>query len=210
MNANDGGDELGCEGDEDRRSENQAQHDADLELIESGAAAARKLLADLERARDEQPAILAKMRDEAEEERDRCRVEEPWMDTVGAIPSYVDNDGVAELHGMMSMPSIAGKEVWGCRLAFDVASSARPANDVVCEYFSDIADTDHLMLVFAAAIDTLADHVIKPMLEVVERKGGDYEMRVRLADAARNAWATRITSMSEMPDTNQGGDAPAS
>ena len=125
MNANDGGDELVAKAMKIVDQRNQAQHDADLELIESGAAAARKLLADLERARDEQPAILAKMRDEAEEERDRCRVEEPWMDTVGAIPSYVDNDGVAELHGMMSMPSIAGKEVWGCRCLLYTSPSPR-------------------------------------------------------------------------------------
>ncbi|UKO91055.1 hypothetical protein IHQ52_18935 [Gordonia amicalis] len=174
-----------------------AQHDADLDLIESGAAAARQLLADLERHRDEQPDKLAEMRSQADTERDWTRIHEPWSSTLGAIPSYRTDGETAELHGILSMPSIAAKEIWGCRLAFDVASSDRPANDIVQDYFGDIRDTDHLMLVFAAAIDTLADHVIKPMLQVVEERGGDYEMRTRLADAARNAWATRIGKVSE-------------
>ena len=168
------------------------QHDADLDLIESGAAAARQLLADLERHRDEQPTKLADMRAQADTERDWARINEPWTATLGAIPSYRSDGDMTELHGVLSMPSIAAKEIWGCRLAFDVASSDRPANDIVQEYFSDIRNPDHLMLVFAAAIDTLADYVIKPMLDVVEQRGGDYEMRVRLADAARNAWNTRI------------------
>lgn len=168
------------------------QHDADLNLIESGAAAARQLLADLERHRDEQPDKLAEMRSQADTERDWARINEPWSATLGAIPSYRSDGDMTELHGVLSMPSIAAKEIWGCRLAFDVASSDRPANDIVQDYFSDIRNPDHLMLVFAAAIDTLADYVIKPMLDVVEQRGGDYEMRVRLADAARNAWTTRI------------------
>lgn len=169
------------------------QHDADLNLIESGAAAARQLLADLEKQRDEQPDKLAEMRSKADTERDWARINEPWSATLGAIPSYRSDGDMAELHGVISMPSIAAKEIWGCRLAFDVASSDRPANDIVQEYFSDIRNPDHLMLVFAAAIDTLADYVIKPMLDVLEQRGGDYEMRVRLADAARNAWNTRIS-----------------
>ncbi|TYQ10822.1 UNVERIFIED_ORG: hypothetical protein L601_002000000590 [Gordonia westfalica J30] len=169
------------------------QHDADLDLIESGAAAARQLLADLERQRDEQPTKLAEMRAQADTERDWARINEPWSATLGAIPTYRSDGDMTELHGAMSMPSIAAKEIWGCRLAFDVASSDRPANDIVQEYFGDIRNPDHLMLVFAAAIDTLADYVIKPMLDVVEQRGGDYEMRVRLADAARNAWNTRIS-----------------
>ncbi|WP_338855438.1 hypothetical protein WDY80_14730 [Gordonia hongkongensis] len=190
-------DDFISEADRITRRRIDAQHDADLDLIESGAAAARQLLADLERHRDEQPDKLADMRAQADTERDWARINEPWSATLGAIPSYRTDGETAELHGVLSMPSIAAKEIWACRLAFDVASSDRPANDIVMEYFTDIRDTDHLMLVFAAAIDTLADHVIKPMLQVVEERGGDYEMRTRLADAARNAWATRIGTVSE-------------
>lgn len=158
--------------------------------------------AHIAKTRGEQPARLAEMRGQAEQERDRARVEEPWLDHVGAIPSYTTNDGTLELAGMMALPTIAAKDVWGARLAFDVASSERPANDVVMDYFGDIRDSDHLMMVFASAIDTLAD-VIKPMLDVIEQKASDYEMRVRLVDAARNAWVTRI---SEISRATEGGE----
>lgn len=171
------------------------QHAADMNLINKGAAAARQLLAQIEEAQREQPAKLADMRRRAAIESDRCRVEEPWLDHVSAIPSYMTDGEVTELHGMLAMPSIAAKEIWGCRLAFDVVSTDRPANDVIADYFNDIRDPEHLMLVFAAAIDTLADHIIKPMIETVETHAGDYEQRVRLADAARNAWAARITEI---------------
>ena len=35
-------------------------------------------------------------------------------------------------------------------------------------------------------------YVVPTMLDDLEQHGSDYEARVRLADAARNAWAARI------------------
>lgn len=185
------------------QSADPADLDNRLEFLNQQASEARRLLAHLEKTRDDQPSKLAEMRGKAEQERDRARVEEPWLDHVGAIPSYTSDGENLQLAGMMALPTIAAKDVWGARLAFDVASSDRPANDVVMEYFGDIRDPEHLMFVFASAIDTLADHVIKPMLDVIEQKASDYEMRVRLADAARNAWVTRISEISRATEEGE-------
>ncbi|MAU83882.1 MAG: hypothetical protein CME34_18830 [Gordonia sp.] len=171
-----------------KRVENQ--QDPDLDLIERGAAEARNLIAHIEKTRDEQPARLADMRNQAAIERDRCLVEEPWLDHVGAIPSYT-KDG--ELSGMLALPTVDAKEIWGSRLAFDAVSSDKPAADVVVNYFRDIKDPEHMMLILTAAVDTLADYIVAPLLDEIEQRGGDYEARVRLADAARNAWAARIS-----------------
>ncbi|MAU83408.1 hypothetical protein ACIGKQ_16570 [Gordonia sp. NPDC062954] len=72
------------------------QHAADMNLINKGAAAARQLLAQIEEAQREQPAKLADMRRRAAIESDRCRVEEPWLDHVSAIPSYTTDGEVTD------------------------------------------------------------------------------------------------------------------
>ncbi|MEP9391197.1 hypothetical protein ABLE94_02910 [Gordonia sp. VNK1] len=148
----------------------------------------RQLIAHLEQSRDTQPQRLADMRTQADAERDHARIGEPWMDTVGALPA---TDEAGNLTGVMGLPSLDAKSLWGARLAFDLVSRGLPAKEILSELFSDIRDTDHLMLVLAAACETLAESIVAPMLEEIETRASDYDMRVSLADAARNAWSVR-------------------
>lgn len=172
------------------------------QIIESGVTEARKLLENLERSRNDQPAKLADMRARADAERAKARADEPWLDTVEALPTYSDGD----LTGMMGLPSLDGKAIWGARLAFDLVSREAPAKAVIAEYFSDIRDLDHLMVVLAEACTTLAECIVAPLLEVAEIQGGDYDLRPRLADAARNAWSVRCANVAEtMRDTDDEG-----
>jgi hypothetical protein len=63
------------------------------------------------------------------------------------------------------------------------------------EYFSMVREPDHLFLVAFAALDTIANHVIPALLDTLEHQASDYNSRVRLADAARNAWTARVNDL---------------
>ena len=58
--------------------------------------------------------------------------------------------------------------------------------------FAMIREPGHTFLVCAAALKTIVNHVVPVLLDTYEDKSGDYDTRVRLADAARNAWAARV------------------
>jgi hypothetical protein len=68
--------------------------------------------------------------------------------------------------------------------------------DRVCEVMNDcfamIKEPGHMFLVCASALETIVNHVLPTLLQQYENASGDYDARVRLADAARNAWAVRV------------------
>ncbi|MEP9417470.1 hypothetical protein ABLE92_24435 [Gordonia sp. VNQ95] len=182
------------------RSADPTDLDDRLDELHHAATEARRLLAHLEQSRDTQPQRLADMRAQADTERAQARTDEPWLDTVGALPA-TDQDGMVV--GMLGLPSINAKAIWGTRLAFDLVSRDLPAKQILSELFSDVRDIDHLMLIFAEACETLAESIVAPLLEVIETRASDYDMRVQLADAARNAWSVRCAAAG---DTQTEGD----
>ncbi|MGV9796066.1 hypothetical protein [Gordonia sp. NPDC003422] len=187
------------------RSADPADRDERITELNHQAAEARRLIDHIEQSRAEQPARLAEMRAQADSERTLARVTEPWAHTVGAIPT-VDTNG--QLNGMLGLPSLDAKAVWGARLAFDLVSRGLPAKDVISEAFSDIHDVDHLMLVFADACETLAESIVAPLLDMIEHRASDFDTRVRLVDAARNAWSVRCKDLAGTMPADAADDDP--
>ena len=49
-------------------------------------------------------------------------------------------------------------------------------------------------------MDTIANYVVPEMLRIIEDKAGNWDLRVTLADAARNAWAARVNDLRHADD----------
>jgi hypothetical protein len=161
-------------------------------LDERGLEAVRELIKNIEEVKQSQPARLAEARVRADTERQKALAAEPWSEMVTGLPT-VGLEG--ELTGMLPMPTIDGKELFGTRLAFDLLSCCVDEEQVaqtLRDYLKMIRDPGHMFLVCAAALDTIANHVMPALLDTLEHQASDYEARVRLADAARNAWAARV------------------
>jgi hypothetical protein len=58
-----------------------------------------------------------------------------------------------------------------------------------------VKEPDHLFLIAFAALSVIANHVIPQMLEVIEDQASNWDVRVTLAEAARNAWAARVNDI---------------
>lgn len=171
------------------------------EIVSAGLAEARRVLDRLEKARDEQPSRLTEAREQAERARVAAIAAEPWSAVMTGLPTY-SADG--ELAGMLPMPTIESKELFGTRLAFDLlgcCANEAQVEETLNEYFSMVKEPDHLFLVAFAALDTIANHVMPALLDTLELQASDYDSRVRLADAARNAWAARAN---DLDDTRAG------
>jgi purine-cytosine permease-like protein len=56
-----------------------------------------------------------------------------------------------------------------------------------------VKEPDHLFLVAFAALSVIANYVMPQMLEVI--KASNWDVRVTLAAAARNAWAARVNDI---------------
>jgi hypothetical protein len=167
----------------------------DLRALSATAESLRARLADMERARTTQPQRLAEIRTQADDERIKALVAEPWSDVLTAVPT-VNRDG--DPTGMLPMPTMVGKEVFGTRLAFDLLSHSGDedrVSEVMNDCFAMIKEPGHMFLVCAAALETIVSHVMPTLLEKYEKTSGDYEARVSLADAARNAWAARVADV---------------
>ncbi|CDM76129.1 hypothetical protein [Mycobacterium marinum] len=153
----------------------------------------RRRVEEIEAARATQPRRLAEARAKAAVECAATLEEEPWTDAWAACP-VTDLDG--SLSGMMALPSIDGKELWGCRLAYDILDAGTDrarVEHVLDRYFSALdGKIEHLFLVFSAALCTIAENVVPEMLRVIEDHASRYDMRVTLAEAAANAWRVRI------------------
>jgi hypothetical protein len=169
--------------------------DLSADDIASAAEQTREWLQHGQQSRDEQPTRLAQARTQAETERKGALAAEPWDELLSAVPTY-GPDG--ELTGMLALPSIDGKELFGTRLAFDLLGCCDDEDqvaDTVDGYFSMVKEPDHLFLVAFAALKVIANHVMPQMLEVIEDQASNWDVRVTLADAARNAWAGRVNDI---------------
>lgn len=152
----------------------------------------RSRLAGLKITRQSQPDRLAGARARVGAEKRKALAAEPWSDMVAAVPT-VGTGG--ELTGMLSMPFVDAKELFGGRLAYDLLGCCDGEDQVrrmLVEYFAMIREPEHAFLVAFAALKVIASYVVPVILDSLERHGGDYESRVCLADAALNAWATRM------------------
>ena len=180
---------------------NTEHTDLTLEQMDAAVEAAHDILRrradELEQAKATQPERLTATREEADQAREECLAAEPWAECWTAIPMTDLDNG--ELSGMMALPSIDGKEMWGCRAAFDFldAGPDREAVDTVLNrYFVALdGNIEHLFFVFSAALCTIAEYVMPALLDTLEHQASDYETRVRLADASRNAWAARVNDL---------------
>jgi hypothetical protein len=140
------------------------------------------------------------MRAQAETERKEALAPEPWDELLSALPTY-GPDG--ELTGMMTLPSIDGKELFGTRLAFDLLGCCDDEDqvaDTLIKYRRMAKDPAHVFLVAFAALEVIANHVVPQTLEVIEQKASNWDVRVTLADAARNAWSARVDDIRRYPD----------
>jgi hypothetical protein len=187
----------------------QAQHDEDwaasvsaeddFDTISRGLELARKVLAESDEGKRTQPARLVQARAQADDERIKALVAEPWVDVVTVVPT-VNRDG--DSTGMLPMPTMVGKEIFGTRLAFDLLAhcdNEARVDQIMNDTFAMIREPGHMFLVCAAALETIANHVVPTLLDTLENQASNFDARVRLADAARNAWAARVADL----DTNE-------
>jgi hypothetical protein len=179
------------------------------EILDAGLSAAKQALAQveaIEKSRDEQPARLAEARAKADAARTEALGAEPWDDLWTALPGYT-RDG--ELSGMLALPSITAKEMFGARLAFDALDCGDTDDgDALDEVFQRVftmcnGDPGHLFLIFSAALRTIATVVMPMMLDDLEQHGSNYDARVLLAEARVKAWNGRVNALrGEIEDTD--------
>lgn len=170
-------------------------------LVSASYDRIRAHLAELETSRVSRPGRLAEARSHADDERIKALAAEPWAAIVTCIPTVDLETG--EDNGVFSMPTIDGKALFGTRLAFDLLGCCTDESQLaekLREYYRIIVEPEHMFLVCAAALDTIANHAFPALLDVFEHLAGDYEARVRLADAARNAWAARAADPGDTED----------
>jgi hypothetical protein len=120
---------------------------------------------------------------------------EPWDELLSALPTH-GPDG--ELTGMMALPSIDGNDLFGTRLAFDLLGCCDDEEQVaetLIKYRRMVKDPAHVFLVAFAALEVIANYVVPELLGVIEDQTSNWDVRVTLADAARNAWAGRVNDI---------------
>lgn len=173
----------------------------DLDEISSLADQAQQVLDHIRQSRAEQPARLAKAREEADEARGWAILEEPWETLITAIPARTA-DG-ERTGNALNLPSITAKELWAARLAFDMLDAGLDTEDdpdtiedVKNRYFTELGgDTGLLFLVCMAALDTIATLVVPQMVDELETHASNYDVRVMLAEARTKAWRGRVSEI---------------
>ncbi|MGW5520023.1 hypothetical protein [Nocardia africana] len=168
------------------------------EELDATVEAAKQILERRQQARTEakesQPERLGAMQVRADIARRAAIAEEPWDTLWSALPGFTA-DG--ELAAMLALPSIDAKELFGARLAFDLASHAGDEDaidEITNWYFTEVRSPEHMFLIAMAALKVLTTGVLEPLLQVAEEGAQRWDFRVMLADAARNAWEQRINS----------------
>lgn len=175
---------------------------------------AREVIAGIDRARDDQPDRLAKARSEAEEARGWSLIEEPWHTLITALPAY-NADG-ERTGNALALPSITAKELFAARLAFDMLDAGLDSeddpdriDDVKTRYFTELqGDTGLLFLVAMAALDTIATLVVPQMVEELETRASNYDVRVMLAEARTKSWNGRVSEINKLNDESDGQVKP--
>lgn len=168
------------------------------DILANRGDALRAMIDRIEAAKASQPERLQQMRDRTESARDASSQEEPWDDLWSALPSIDSQTG--DLAGMFALPSITAKELFGTRLAFDLAAYAgdeASIDDAVNWYFSAVKSTDHLFLIAMSALKAMALHVLPILLEIAEENASNWDVRVNLSDAARKSWEQRVGNFRE-------------
>lgn len=161
----------------------------------------RRQIAAIEKARDEQPERLAQARAAADEARGWSLIEEPWHTLITAIPAHTA-DG-KRTGNALTLPSITAKELFGARLAFDMLDAGLDADDnpdriedVKNRYFGELqGDTGLLFLVCMAALDTVASLVVPQLVDELETRASNWDVRVLLAEARTNSWRGRVADL---------------
>ena len=197
---------------------NDDTHDIDLDALaaesDSMLEQARALLAQIEKARKEQPELLAKARAEADEARGWSLIEEPWESLIVALPAY--NSEGQRTGNALTLPSITAKELFGARLAFDMLDAGLQDDDdpevienVKTRYFNQLnGDTGLLFLVCMAALDTIATLVVPQMVEDLEQHASNFDVRVMLAEARTKSWNGRVSEINKLNAESEGEVKP--
>jgi hypothetical protein len=185
-----------------------------LDEISSAADEARALLDHIRKSRDEQPARLATARSEADEARGWSILEEPWETMISAVPTY--NAAGERTGDALVLPSITAKELFGARLAFDMLDAGLDTeNDperietVKNRYFAELkGEPGLLFLVCMAALDTIASLVVPQMVDELETRASNYDVRVMLAEARAKAWRGRVSEINKVDAESDGQIKP--
>ncbi|MDO0977179.1 hypothetical protein [Mycolicibacterium frederiksbergense] len=175
---------------------------------------AREVIAGIEHAREEQPARLAAARSAADEARGWSLIEEPWHTLITALPTY--SSGGERTGDSLSLPSITAKELFGARLAFDMLDAGLDDEDdpdrvdnVKTRYFTELqGDTGLLFLVTMAALDTIATLIVPQMVDELETRASNYDIRVMLAEARTKSWNGRVSEIRKLNDESVGEVKP--
>jgi hypothetical protein len=189
-----------------RAEEDPKRVDEVIQAAEARREAIKAYLKGIEESEATQPARLAEARRQAARAMQECLASESetWDATIVAIPTMDAETG--EMTGLFGLPTIDGTELWGARLACDLlgcAANEDQVDAIMNEYFGTIREPGHMFLVCAAALTTIATYVVPQMLDDIEQYGSNYDARVLLADAARNAWAMRAADARDVWDSMQ-------
>lgn len=138
----------------------------------------RARLDEIDCARDAQPERLSKARAEAEEARGWSLIEEPFD----------------------ALPSVTARELLGARLCFDLldcGDDSDQINEVLARLFTATGgDAGVTMLIMSVALSATAA-LVEQLLNEIEQHGGDWDTRVRLAQARTKAWRDRVAEHEE-------------
>ncbi|MHA3021270.1 hypothetical protein ACXPWS_13550 [Mycobacterium sp. BMJ-28] len=176
---------------------------------------AHEILDRCNRDRAEQPKRLAAARGAAEEARGWSLIEEPWSSLITAIPAH-DEDGY-QTGGSLVLPSITAKELFAARMAFDMLDAGLDAeanpeaiDDAKNRYFALLnGDPGLLFLVCMAALDTIATLVVPQLVDELETRASNYDVRVMLAEARTKSWNGRVSELrgaQDNPTSNEFSD----
>ncbi|KIQ15326.1 hypothetical protein [Rhodococcus sp. MEB064] len=144
--------------------------------------------------RESQPDRLFDLRGKLLVARDEALQAEPWGMFIKEIQGYTQ-DG--EPSAVLTFPDVAAKEMFGVRLALELASQAGSESDVqetLNDYFTWIKEPGHLFLVFSAALESMATMILPAMFEIVEDKACDYDTRTNFLATAVHSWEQRLAS----------------
>lgn len=149
-------------------------------------------LAHIQKTRHEQPTRLLEARAQAAAARKTCLTNESehWDATLNVVPT-VDHAG--QMNGLLVTPCAEATQLWATRLAFDLLGCTPDEThieDTFNEYRKEIRQLEHQAAVFEAALKVISEHVVPDLLNFIERHASDFGIRVSLAEAATNAWAT--------------------
>lgn len=146
----------------------------------------RARIKEIETARRTQPERLATARAVADEARGWSLIEEPFE-----VTTVTSVDSTASL----ALPSVTARELWGARLCFDLldcGDDSEQINEVLARLFTTTGgDTGVTMLIMSVALSAAAA-LVEQLLNEIEQHGGDWDARVRLAQARNKAWRDRI------------------